>query len=52
MKKTCGFILQNRILWVDEKNMTMRAECGIIGQDLERKVSDFIEVFVETARKG
>ncbi|GFR65433.1 alkylglycerone-phosphate synthase, partial [Elysia marginata] len=28
----------NRILWVDEKNMTMRAECGIIGQDLERKV--------------
>ncbi|XP_012938011.2 alkyldihydroxyacetonephosphate synthase, peroxisomal [Aplysia californica] len=30
----------NRILWIDEKNMTMRAECGIIGQDLERQLSE------------
>ncbi|KAK0067379.1 alkyldihydroxyacetonephosphate synthase peroxisomal [Biomphalaria pfeifferi] len=30
----------NHILWVDEKNMTMRAECGIIGQDLERKLAE------------
>ena len=32
----CWF--QNKILWVDEKNMTMHAESGIIGQDLERRV--------------
>ncbi|CAG5125360.1 unnamed protein product, partial [Candidula unifasciata] len=30
----------NRILWIDEKNLTMRAECGIIGQDLERKLAE------------
>ncbi|KAM9314292.1 alkyldihydroxyacetonephosphate synthase, peroxisomal-like [Pholidichthys leucotaenia] len=26
----------NRILWIDEKNLTARVEAGIIGQDLER----------------
>lgn len=31
--------LQNRILWVDEKNLTARMEAGIVGQDLERLVS-------------
>ena len=28
----------NRILWVDYENMTMCAEAGIIGEELERKV--------------
>lgn len=31
---------QTRILWIDEKNLTARIEAGIIGQDLERRVSD------------
>eukprot|EP01135_Chromosphaera_perkinsii_P008723 Nk52_evm56s1444 gene=Nk52_evmTU56s1444 len=30
-----------RILWVDPKNMTARVECGIVGQDLERRLSKF-----------
>ncbi|PVD35874.1 hypothetical protein C0Q70_02843 [Pomacea canaliculata] len=30
----------NHILWVDEKNLTVRAECGIIGQDLERRLEE------------
>lgn len=29
---------QNRILWVDEKNLTARIEAGIIGQDLEKQL--------------
>lgn len=33
------FLSQNRILWIDEKNLTARVEAGIIGQDLERLVS-------------
>lgn len=31
---------QNRILWIDEKNLTARVEAGIVGQDLERLVSN------------
>lgn len=38
-----GFCLfspsQNRILWIDEKNLTAHMEAGIVGQDLERLVS-------------
>lgn len=30
---------QNRILWIDEKNLTACVEAGIVGQDLERLVS-------------
>lgn len=30
--------LQNRILWIDEKNLTAHVEAGIVGQDLERQV--------------
>lgn len=33
------FLLQNQILWIDEKNLTARVEAGIVGQDLERLVS-------------
>lgn len=33
----CEF--QNKILWIDEKNLTAHCESGIIGQDLERRVS-------------
>ncbi|XP_041371951.1 alkyldihydroxyacetonephosphate synthase, peroxisomal-like [Gigantopelta aegis] len=29
----------NKILWIDEKNMTVHAEAGIIGQDLERRLA-------------
>lgn len=29
----------DKILWVDEKNLTAHVEAGIIGQDLERMVS-------------
>ena len=28
----------NKILWIDYENMTMCAEAGIIGEDLERQV--------------
>lgn len=31
-------LLQSRILWVDEKNLTARIEAGIIGQDLEKQL--------------
>lgn len=30
------------ILWVDEKNLTAHVEAGIIGQDLERRVSRLV----------
>ncbi|XP_032624374.1 alkyldihydroxyacetonephosphate synthase, peroxisomal isoform X2 [Chelonoidis abingdonii] len=30
----------NRILWVDEKNLTAHIEAGIIGQDLERQLGE------------
>ncbi|XP_050404817.1 alkyldihydroxyacetonephosphate synthase, peroxisomal [Patella vulgata] len=30
----------NKILWVDEKNLTVHAECGIVGQDLERLLAE------------
>ncbi|KAL5009841.1 hypothetical protein ScPMuIL_012146 [Solemya velum] len=30
----------NKLLWVDEKNLTVHCECGIIGQDLERKLAE------------
>lgn len=29
----------DRILWLDEENLTAHVEAGIIGQDLERRVS-------------
>ena len=35
----CFVALQNRILWIDEKNLTAHVEAGIVGQDLERLVS-------------
>ena len=28
----------DRILWIDEENLTAHIEAGIIGQDLERQV--------------
>ena len=28
----------DRILWLDEENMTAHVQCGMIGQDLERMV--------------
>uniref|UniRef100_A0A4W4FG22 Alkylglycerone-phosphate synthase n=1 Tax=Electrophorus electricus TaxID=8005 RepID=A0A4W4FG22_ELEEL len=30
----------NRILWIDEKNLTVHVEAGIIGQDLERQLNE------------
>ncbi|KAL6484657.1 hypothetical protein MHYP_G00067020 [Metynnis hypsauchen] len=30
----------NRILWIDEKNLTAHVEAGIIGQDLERQLNE------------
>lgn len=36
----------DRILWVDEKNLTAHVEAGIIGQDLERRVSKLVKVSV------
>ncbi|KAJ3592062.1 hypothetical protein NHX12_007192 [Muraenolepis orangiensis] len=30
----------NRILWIDEKNLTAHAEAGIVGQDLERLLGE------------
>lgn len=35
----CFYLSQNRILWIDEKNLTAHVEAGIVGQDLERLVS-------------
>ena len=29
----------DKILWLDEENLTTHVEAGIIGQDLERKAS-------------
>ena len=29
----------DKILWVDEENLTAHVQCGVIGQDLERMVS-------------
>jgi alkyldihydroxyacetonephosphate synthase len=29
----------NNVLWIDEQNLTMRAQAGIIGEDLERKLA-------------
>uniref|UniRef100_A0AAX7T6A7 Alkylglycerone-phosphate synthase n=1 Tax=Astatotilapia calliptera TaxID=8154 RepID=A0AAX7T6A7_ASTCA len=31
---------QNRILWIDEKNLTAHVEAGIVGQDLERLLNE------------
>ena len=28
----------DRILWLDEENLTAHVQCGVIGQDLERMV--------------
>ncbi|XP_064643514.1 alkyldihydroxyacetonephosphate synthase, peroxisomal-like [Lineus longissimus] len=30
----------NKILWIDEKNLTAHIECGIIGQDLEVRLAE------------
>lgn len=30
----------NKILWIDEKNLTAHCESGIIGQDLERRLAE------------
>ena len=32
-----------KILWIDEDNLTAHVEAGIIGQDLERKVSTQVQ---------
>ncbi len=34
----------NKVLWKDEENLTVHVEAGIIGQDLERLVSQSDEV--------
>lgn len=31
----------NKILWVDRKNMTARAQAGILGQDLEKGLGEY-----------
>ena len=28
----------DRVLWLDEENLTAHVQCGVIGQDLERMV--------------
>ena len=28
----------DRVLWVDEENLTAHVQCGVVGQDLERLV--------------
>ena len=28
----------DRILWLDEENLTAHVQCGVVGQDLERMV--------------
>ena len=40
----------DRILWVDEKNLTAHVEAGIIGQDLERRVSRLVNQGFRTVR--
>lgn len=42
------FKLQNRILWIDEKNLTAHVEAGIVGQDLERLVSTVMFTHVKS----
>lgn len=32
------YFYKNKILWVDEKNLTARIQAGINGQELERQV--------------
>ena len=49
-----SLLFQARILWIDEKNLTVCCESGIIGQDLERRVSyqsSHIQITV-TYKKG
>ncbi|GAB5575777.1 alkyldihydroxyacetonephosphate synthase [Prionailurus iriomotensis] len=36
----CGIQKKNRILWVDENNLTAHVEAGITGQDLERQLKE------------
>ena len=43
-------ILQTKILWIDEKNLTGCFECGIVGQDLERRVSRWRLVSWQTTK--
>jgi len=49
--KTCiiSIFLQTKILWIDEKNLTACFECGIVGQDLERRVSMLLVLFPSSA---
>ena len=35
----------DKILWIDEENLTAHIEGGIIGQDLERKVSRDVHLY-------
>ena len=35
---------QTRILWIDQQNLLAHCECGIIGQDLERRVCMCVRV--------
>ena len=32
-------VQQDKILWIDDENLTVHVEAGIVGQDLERQVS-------------
>ena len=43
----------DRILWIDEENLTAHIEAGIIGQDLERQVKlyDYV-VWIRRERGG
>lgn len=40
IKRYIYFFIQNKILWVNKENNTALIEAGIIGQDLEREVSN------------
>ena len=31
-------VQQDKILWIDDENLTVHVEAGIVGQDLERQV--------------
>jgi FAD/FMN-containing dehydrogenase len=42
-----NLIFQNKILWIDEKNLTARVQSGMIGQELERQVNDELQKLVE-----
>ena len=35
-------VQQDKILWIDDENLTVHVEAGIVGQDLERQVSILI----------